>query len=146
MLDSNNLVELIKKAANDTNEASEPCDFCYGKVTNVNPLKVFIEQKMELGKAQLVLSRNVTDYETKVTVEWESETSLSDHDHIINGTDSNGDSIMITSQKTNLSHSHAIEGMKKIIIHNGLKVGDEVVLIKKKGGQKYLILDRVVTV
>lgn len=29
-------------------------------------------------------------------------------------------------------------------VHNQLKVGDKIVLIKKKGGQKYLIVDRVV--
>jgi hypothetical protein len=33
---------------------------------------------------------------------------------------------------------------RKITIHNGLKTGDEVILLKKKGGQQYLILDKVV--
>jgi hypothetical protein len=33
---------------------------------------------------------------------------------------------------------------KTITIHNALVVGDEVILLKKKGGQKYIVLDRVV--
>lgn len=145
MLDSNNFVELMKKAAHDENEASEPADFCYGKVTSENPLKIFVEQKMELGKAQLVLTRNVTDFETEVTVKWKTEKSLSNHSHNVTGSDSVGDSINLTSSSVNLSHIHAIIGKKKILVHNKLKIGDEVILLKKKGGQKYLVLDRVVS-
>lgn len=33
---------------------------------------------------------------------------------------------------------------REVTIHNGLKVGDKVVLINEQGGQKYLILDKVV--
>lgn len=129
MLDGNNLLEIIKKAANEANEASEPSDFCYGKVTSTSPLKILVEQRMELGKAQLVLTRNVTDFETDVTVNWKTENRA-------------GGSLEAAYE----SHNHDIEGRKKILVYNKLKVGDEVVLLKKKGGQKYLVLDRVVTV
>ena len=37
-------------------------------------------------------------------------------------------------------------GKKQITIYNGLKTGDKVVLMKQKGGQKYLVLDRVVNI
>lgn len=109
MLDSNNLVELIKKIANEANEASEPSDFCYGRVISTSPLKILVEQRMELGKAQLVLTRNVTDFKT-----------------------------LISTRNQNIETI-------QVIVHNALKRGDEVILIKKKGGQKYLVLDRVVT-
>lgn len=36
------------------------------------------------------------------------------------------------------------EEIKQITIHNALKVGDHVAMVKAKGGQSYLILDRVV--
>ena len=104
MLNGNDLLNAIKKAALDAVNASQPSDFCFGKVTNVSPLKISIEQKMTLGVAQLVLTRNVTDFKTTISVD--SET-------------------------------------KEITIHNALQVGDEVVLIKQKGGQKYLVWDRV---
>ena len=118
MLDSTDLYNSIKIAAMKAVEASQPCDFIFGKVTSISPLKVSVEQKMILGSAQLVLTRNVTDYTTDVTIDWNTE---------------NAD-----------THSHSIVGVKTITIHNGLKIGDEVVLLKKKGGQKYLILDKVV--
>ena len=32
---------------------------------------------------------------------------------------------------------------KKIIIHNGLAVGDEVILIRQQEGQKFIVVDRI---
>lgn len=88
MLDATDLLTLVKKAAIEAVEASQPSDFCFGKVTGTSPLRVKVESKMELGLAQLVLIKTVMDH--------------------------------------------------------GLAKGDEVILLKKKGGQKYLILDKVV--
>ena len=106
MRDANDLLNIIKKAALEAINASQPSDFCFGKVISANPLKISVEQKMTLGAAQLILTRNVTDFKTKVTIE--------------------------NSEK------------KEITVHNGLQIGDEVILLKKKGGQEYLVLDRAV--
>ena len=48
----------------------------FGQVQGVNPLKISVEQKMLLGESQLVLTRNVTDYESRVTVEWLTQEAL----------------------------------------------------------------------
>lgn len=104
MLDATDLLIAIKKAATEAVEASQPFDFCFGKVISTSPLKIAVEQKIILGTMQLVLTRNVTDYKTKVTI---GET-------------------------------------QEVTIHNALQIGDDVILLKKKGGQKYLVLDRVV--
>ena len=120
MLDSSDLYNAIKAAAMKAVEASKPCDFLFGKVTSVSPLKIMVEQKLTLGSAQLVLTRNVTDYTVPVSVDWNTEQSSTDN------------------------HKHQLSGVKNMVIHNGLKIGDEVILIEKKGGQKYLVLDRVV--
>ena len=101
MRDAKDLLQIIKQAAKDAVEASKPADFSFGKVTNESPLKILVEQKLLLGAAQLVLTRNVTDYETKIDD-------------------------------------------KKVTVNNALKVGDKVVLLRQKGGQKYLVIDRVV--
>ena len=107
MLDANDLLNIVKKAALKAVDASQPCDFLFGKVISTEPLKISVEQRMTLGAAQLVLTRNVTDFKTNVTVAWWSET-------------------------------------REMTIHNALRIGDEVILLKQKGGQKYLVLDRVV--
>ena len=127
MLNGLDLLNAIKKAALDAVNASQPCDFCFGKVTNTSPLKISIEQKMTLGAAQLVLTRNVTDFSTEVTIDWNTEVK------------SGGSGDFAFDE-----HNHSITGRKKILIHNALKLGDEVILMKQKGGQKYLVLDRLV--
>lgn len=144
MLDVNDLLVSIKRAAKEAVEASQPCDFFFGKVTSAKPLKILVEQKMTLGAAQLVLTRNVTNFTTNVTVNWDTESALTTHTHKVSGTDGGDDSIDLTSESADLEHSHNLNGIKQITIHNGLKIGDEVILLKQKGGQKYLVWDRVV--
>ena len=131
MLDANDLLVSIKKAAQEAAEAGQPADFCFGKVTSAKPLKILVEQKMTLGEAQLVLTRNVTDYKTKIT-----GGNIKNFYYV--GTDPN-----VTTEPVVPNHVHAI-GTVTVTIHNALTVGEEVVLMKQKGGQKYLVLDRVV--
>jgi hypothetical protein len=148
--DANDFLNAIKKAAIEAVNTSQPSDFCYGKVTGTNPLKILVEQKMTLGAAQLILTRNVTDFTTMVTVNWNTESSLNFHSHDVNidcedgGDPSHSHEISGSTDGTNLAHTHALIGKKSITVHNALQVGDEVILLKKKGGQKYLVLDRVV--
>lgn len=68
---------------------------------------------MILGEKQLILSRNVTDFKTMVTVNWLTESSLSTHTHTVKGTDDGGDNIDLTSGAKNLAHTHKITGKKK---------------------------------
>lgn len=167
MPDANDLLETIKRTASGANDASKPVALMYGKVTSVSPLEINVEQKMILHSPQLVLTRNVSDYETEATVDWDTEnTSLNaNHSHDVTGdvtVDSeatvspNPDNIKVNisnevnhdigvSQKNiNLTHSHSILGKKSITIHNSLTVGDEVLLLRMQGGQKYIVIDKVV--
>ena len=48
------------------------------------------------------------------------------------------------SDEVDLKHSHNIKGKKKITIHNALAKGDEVILLRQQGGQKYIVVDKVV--
>lgn len=143
MPDANELVVLLKKAALDAVEASKPVNVYFGEVLSASPLKINVEQKMILGEKQLILSRNVTDFTTMVTVDWLTESSLSTHTHTVQGSDGNGDSINLTTGAKNLAHTHNITGKKKITVHNGLVVGDEVILIRQQEGQKFIVWDRI---
>lgn len=143
MADYTELLKIIKQAGSDAVNASKPTTLCFGKITSDNPLKILVDQKMELGEAQLILARQVTDYTTTCTINWSTENALTTHTHGISGGDSGGDSISLTSTAANLSHKHAVAGTKSITIHNKLKVGEQVVLLRMQGGQKYLVLDRI---
>ena len=124
----NKALEVIKKAAMDAVINSAPADIVYGTVLSVSPLSVYVDQKKTLEAEFLVLTRNVTDFDTEVTVEWRTE-----------NTSGGGGGYDAFS-----SHSHAITGRKPIRVNNALKSGEKVILIRMAGGQKYLIIDRVV--
>ena len=72
---------------------------------------------------QLAFTRNVTDYETEVTPDaWPTNTA---------GTED--------------PHSHTVKKNKvKIKVHNALKKDDVVIMFRQEGGQKYVIMDRMV--
>lgn len=88
MLDANDLLITIKKAAMEAVAASKPVIVTYGKVIKTVPLEISIEQKLQLEAEFLVV--------------------------------------------TNAAKEAA------------LAAGDEVVLIRQQGGQKYIVVDKVV--
>ena len=143
LVDAFGLVDKIKTTALEVIESTKPVNVYFGEVQFTNPLKINVEQKMLLGENQLILTRNVTDHETMVTVNWETEESLDKHSHIVKGKDSNNDDIGLTTDEKNLSHTHTLSGSKQITIHNGLDVGDNVILIRQQEGQKFIVLDRI---
>ena len=68
MPDAVELLKTLKKAAVEAVEATKPVQVCYGKVTGTSPLKILVDQKLTLGEGQLVLTRNVIDYEMDISV------------------------------------------------------------------------------
>lgn len=148
MPDAVELVKIIKKAAVEAMEASKPVNVCFGIVESANPLKIRVEQKMVLGKSQLVLCRNVTDYTTNITINWQTEDYSQPGTQGSQGETESGGSpehthIFQTQGSGGTSHAHTVSGKKEIILHNALAVGDEVILIRQQGGQKYIVLDRI---
>lgn len=57
-----NLLEIIKQAAVEAVEASEPAGVLFGTVTSSSPLLVAIDQKLTLSQEFLLLTKNVSDY------------------------------------------------------------------------------------
>ena len=149
MADAAEFVKIIKKAAAEAVSAEKPVYICFGKVTEVSPLKILVEQKMTLGAAQLILSQHLTDYECEMTVEDCTEDHTAAHSHklelLLEGDDiKDGVELKGTARETELTHCHRITGRKSFIVHNGLAVGDEVILLRQQGGQKFLVWDRIV--
>lgn len=128
LADANALVEAMKRASRDEREASKPVNVYFGEVISNSPLKINVEQKMILGMSQLILTRNVTDYMTTVTVQWDTEKG-----------------VLISDRKTTAQppHLHSIVGQKNFLIHNALEVGDQVIIIRQQEGQKFIVIDRI---
>ena len=128
MFNYDDFVKIMKKAAVEAVVASKPANMVFGKVISESPLKIKVDQKLILTTAQLVLARDVTDYE--VTMEpipshWTEEMS-----------GGGGDAAFA-------SHKHEYKGKKKFKVYNALKNGEEVILMQIAGGQKYIVVDRL---
>ncbi len=119
-LDINEMIRAVKRAAIDAVNAQKPCNVFYGIVSKADPLEILVEQKMTLTSAQLVLSRNVTKHE--IEVEFTPEDWFTELES---------------------AHKHGIKGKKKLTLHNELKAGEKVLLLRCAGGQSFVVIDRV---
>lgn len=112
-MSDSDLLYAIKKISDDVNKASKPVEIASGQVASINPLSVKADQKLTIPEKALVLTDAVRDHEVEITI-----SGL---------TDSDGDNV---------------SGTSVITIHNALKVGESVLMIRKQGGQQYLIIGR----
>lgn len=116
----------IKLAAQQLMDNDQMCNLRYGTVVSVSPLSVKITELLTLPQSVLVVPKSLTDYEVEVTVDWTTE----------NKSGGSGDSAFS-------AHNHGVSGKKKMTVHNALKIGDKVALIRQTGGQSYFILDKI---
>lgn len=129
MPDANELVDTLKRAAVEAVKAGKPVNVYFGEVVSVSPLKINVEQKMVLGEKQLILTRNVTDFKTKITAG-----NIKNYYYT-------GDVNSGTAPVSPL-HVHAV-GTIDVTVHNGLAVGDGVILIRQQEGQRFIVVDRI---
>ena len=161
-----NIVELIKQAATEAVGASMPTAIFYGTVTSTEPLEINVEQKINLTKDFLILTNAVKDHDVEMTVNHYTETVSLNANHTHEAESSGGISVKakldpkqpgteivteventastsISEAEIDLSHKHAYSGRKIFRVHNGLKKGETVVLLRIQGGQRYIVIDRV---
>ncbi len=129
LADSVGFINMIKRVALAAVRASKPAEVCFGRVIGTEPLKIATEQKMPLGEEQLVLAQRVTEQEACISAE---EIQASYYEGESPDAMKKGDS----------SRLRAVREMP-VTIHNGLAVGDRVLLLRQQGGQKYIVLDRL---
>lgn len=136
-----NMVQIIKLAAVEAVEAGKPADVIFGTVVSDKPLQIKIDQKLILQGQSLVLTRSVTDYDVDMTVAHSTEFSgARGHSHKVSTTNDSG----TTDEDFAPDHRHGYEGTKTFSVQNALKTGEQVVMLRMAGGQRYLVLDRVV--
>jgi hypothetical protein len=172
-------LQVLKRIAREERESADLCNVLIGTVTSANPLKIKISQKIVLDEDFLVLSRNVTDYNTDVSLDVNtdsvsiahthsvsivSDSALGSHSHSYS-TESgeagekphshpvSGETSSVTLSHTHSvngstgsaggSHSHKVKGTINVIVHNALKAGDTVLLLRQNGGQNFIVLDRI---
>lgn len=150
------LIDIMKRAALDANDNAQLCDLRFGTVVSTSPLKVQITNLFTIPSSALIVPQHLSDYTVSVSMNWDT-TSVGNHSHEYSGNtnntsggtdmsafESHSHSYSGTTQGAG-SHNHFVssDGSKTITIHNALKVGDKVALLRKQGGQSYFILDRI---
>lgn len=123
---SRRLVQTLQQLAAQTEQAMKPCDYCLGVVESVAPLSIRIDQKDIVSEEFLILTDLVRDYQVDITVSHTTE-------------DRSGGG----GYAEFASHNHDYTGRKKIIVHNGLSVGESVILVQQAGGQEFIVLSRL---
>ena len=123
---SRQLVSTLQKLVAQTNNAMKPADYCLGVVETVDPLSIRIDQKDILTEEFLILTDLVRDFSVDITVSHTTENRAGGGGYA-----------------EFASHNHDYTGRKKIIVHNGLSVGESVILIQQAGGQEFIVLSRL---
>lgn len=132
------IADSVKRLAKGVFDASQPTDLVFGIVESANPLKIRINPKMVLRDEFLILTNAVKDHSVDITVSWNTEPEK-DHTH---GNGNNGKPTEGVEEPED-GHKHEIKGRKRITIHNGLTVGEKVLLLRTQGGLNYVVIDRV---
>ncbi|MCR8645570.1 DUF2577 domain-containing protein [Paenibacillus sp. N1-5-1-14] len=109
------LLNIIKSAGAGAVDAGNPVAMLFAEVTQMNPLELNVDQRFTLTEDFLIIPESLTRYEI------------------------------------DLKHKHdALGGStqdalpQKIVIREGLKNGDNVLLLRVQGGNSFIILDKVV--
>ena len=120
------MCESIRKLVQQTLEAMRPADYILGRVETVSPLSIRLNARDLVTEDFLILTDLVRDHSVDITVSHQTE----------NRAGGSGDPSFA-------SHNHDYKGRKKITVHNGLAVGEIVIMIRQSGGQQYCVLSRV---
>lgn len=121
-----NLLQAIQQAVKQSVEAARPSDYILGTVETVSPLSIRLNSRDLVTEDFLILTDAVRDYNVDITVSHQTE----------NRAGGSGDPSFA-------SHNHDYKGRKRITVHNGLAVGEIVVMLRQGGGQQYCVLSRV---
>ncbi len=113
------LHELIKEIALSAVDNSKPMAFIFGETISISPLKIQIDSRITLSMAQLILTNSVRDYDVEMSMSHVTEEAE--------------------------SHHHEYKGSKIYTVRNALKLGDQVLMIQVQGGQKFIVLEKVVS-
>lgn len=112
------MLETIKQVALNAVESTKPAAFFVRTITSVNPLTIVFDQKITLDASRLIVPESLTKRKVKLEIEVETE-ETSRHKHLVR--------------------------VKEAMLDGSLKTGDKVLLVREQGGQRYIIIDRVVT-
>lgn len=129
-------MKIIKRAAVEAVAQQAPTIINYGTVTNDSPLEIIVEDKFKVSASMLLLTADVIDRKTKITF---------DNPGVVN--EVNGYMEPQPTITHNINKLSFLDNTIKndITIYDALKIGEKVMLLRIQGGQKFIVLDRLVS-
>ncbi|RXI38727.1 hypothetical protein DP129_10940 [Clostridium tetani] len=123
------MIEISKKAAIDAINTSKPVNVLYGEIMEIST------NTLEKNYGEIHYFKAYID---KIKIKVDQKQILDKDFFIIPES--------LPRYEVDLKHSHGSTGtaLGKLVIREGLKKGDKVLLLRVQGGQQYVILDRVV--
>lgn len=110
------IIPIIKQAAVDAVNATQPVQFVFGKVTSVSPLTVQVTPKLTLGAANLVICDSLTKKEIDIVVKGNTG-KVEAHSHTFSDTSTSdgghSHDLSSGSAKSGGSHTHGLSGSTK---------------------------------
>ena len=73
---SSGMIKVIKQAALDAIDSSQPTDLRFGTVVSVSPLKVQVSNQLTLPSASLIVPQHLTNHYVNVTIDGDAKTML----------------------------------------------------------------------
>lgn len=119
------LPNVLRKMIAQTVDGMSLSNFVLGVVASESPLQIEVGGNT-LDSDFLILSDNVRDYAVDIEV-----------NHVTENRGGGG------GYAEYESHNHDYRGRKKIIVYNGLKTGEKVVMFQQAGGQLFYVANRV---
>lgn len=113
------VLKVMKMMSQEVESSQVGSDVFFGEVTKSKPLEILVEQKLLIKEDNLAVAEHLTDYETKIKLEWQ------------------------WSEGEDITSHPVVKKDTWMKVYNALKVGDQVILIRRKGGQLYVVIDRL---
>lgn len=119
------IVKSIKDVVAGVMHNASLTDIEIGEVISENPLIIQTEDKIPISQDSIILTKNTCLHSIDMEV-----------DHLTENRAGGGGYAEFAS------HNHGYFGRKTYLVHNELKIGDKVILLRESGGQRYIALDR----
>lgn len=134
------MLKLIKQAGVQAVEQGSPAAVMLGVVKQVNPLVITIEQQLDIPAEFLLLTDHVREHWVDMTVD-----HFTENDNYLDTTHSHSRVPPQAGEDDfDSTHKHAYKGRKPFLLHYGLQVGEQVILVRIQGGQRFVVWNRVV--
>lgn len=148
------LLDIIKQASKDSIESTQPAAFVFGVVTKTAPLTVSVEGRLTISEPLLIVPETLRTYRIhnvtgvmQGSVEFAGTISMTGVTGTVETTEPK---IYTVTDATFSGTASSVKLSGKITITSGelfltriFNVGDELLLARVQGGQRYVVLERL---